>query len=99
PAMGIEIAALVIVARDHVLFLDHRLEIDHGQIAARAEVADFVEHIGDAARHAGGEVASGGPEHDHHAAGHVFAAMVAGALDHRHRAGIAHRETLAGDAA
>src|SRR5205085_5613288 len=31
--------------------------------------------------------------------GHVFAAMVAGALDHRDRAGVAHRKTLAGDAA
>ena len=30
--------------------------------------------------------------------GHVFAAMVAGALDHRGRAGVAHREALAGDA-
>src|SRR6202022_3309355 len=33
------------------------------------------------------------------AAGHVFAAMVAGAFDDRDRAGIAHREAFAGDAA
>src|SRR6185312_5754825 len=38
-------------------------------------------------------------EHHDDAAGHVFAAMVAGAFDDRDRAGVAHRETLAGDAA
>ena len=63
------------------------------------EGAVLVEHIGDAARHAGGEVAAGAAEHHHDAAGHVFAAMVAGAFDHRDGAGIAHREALAGDAA
>ena len=57
-----------------------------------------VVDVGDAARHAGGEVAAGVAEHDDHAAGHVFAAMVAGAFDHRDRAGVAHREALAGDA-
>ena len=63
------------------------------------EVAVLVEHIGDAAGHAGREVAPGLAEHDHDAAGHVFAAMVAGAFDDRDRAGIAHGEALAGDAA
>src|SRR5262249_22062922 len=43
--------------------------------------------------------ASGLAEHDHDATSHVFAAMVAGALDDRDGAGIAHREALAGDAA
>ena len=38
-------------------------------------------------------------EHDHGAAGHVFAAVVAGALDDRRGAGVAHAEALAGDAA
>ena len=63
------------------------------------EAAVLVEHIGDAAGHAGREIASGLAEHDDDAAGHVFAAVVAGALDHDGRAGIAHREPLAGDAA
>src|SRR5262249_59519671 len=45
------------------------------------------------------EVAAGAAEHDHDAAGHVFAAMVAGAFDHGDGAGIAHGEALAGDAA
>ena len=59
----------------------------------------FVEHIGDAARHAGREVAAGLADHHDDAAGHVFAAMVADAFDDGDGAGVAHRETLAGDAA
>ena len=39
------------------------------------------------------------PSTRHGAAGHVFAAVVADALDHRVRAGVAHREALARDAA
>ena len=38
-------------------------------------------------------------EHHDDAAGHVFAAMVAGALDDGDGAGVAHGEALAGDAA
>ena len=41
------------------------------------ESAVLVEDIGDAARHAGREVTAGAAEHDHDAASHVFAAMVA----------------------
>ena len=63
------------------------------------EVAGLVQHIGDAAGHAGREVAPGLAEHHDDAAGHVFAAMVAGAFDDRDRAGVTHREALAGDAA
>ena len=37
-------------------------------------------------------------EHDDQAAGHVFAAVIAHAFHHRRRAGIAHREPLAGHA-
>jgi uncharacterized protein YcfJ len=39
------------------------------------------------------------PEHDHGAAGHVLAAVVAGAFDHRAGARQPHREALAGHAA
>src|SRR5581483_9125052 len=38
-------------------------------------------------------------EHDDDATGHIFAAMVASALDHGGCAGITHREPLAGNAA
>ena len=76
-----------------------RLERHHRHVAAAREAAVLVEHVGDAARHAGGEIAPGLAEHDDDAAGHVFAAMVAGAFDDRDGAGVAHREALAGDAA
>ena len=77
----------------------HRLELDHRHVAALGEIAGLVEHIGDAARHAGREVAAGLADDDDDAAGHVFAAMVADAFDDGDGAGIAHGEALAGDAA
>ena len=61
--------------------IDQRLEIDHLAVAASRELAVDVEHVGHAAAHAGGEVAPGPAEHDHAAAGHVLAAVVADALD------------------
>jgi hypothetical protein len=39
------------------------------------------------------------PMHDHETAGHVFAAMVADAFDHRDGARVAHGKALARDAA
>ena len=65
----------------------------------RRERAVGVEHVGDAAGHAGAEVATGRAEHDDPAAGHVLAAVVADALDHRGGAGVADAEALADDAA
>src|SRR5262249_14471490 len=82
-----------------LLLLHYRLELDHREIAAARERAVLVEHIGDAARHAGREIAAGRAEHHNDAAGHVLAAMVAGALHHRHCARVAHREALPSDAA
>src|SRR5204863_7797643 len=66
-------------------------------VAQPVELALRVPHISDAYRHAGGKIAPGLAEHDDDPAGHVFAAMIAGALDDRDRAGVAHREALAGD--
>ena len=48
---------------------------------ARGEVALIVVDVGDAAAHACGKVAAGGTENDGEAVGHVFAAMIADALD------------------
>ena len=64
----------------------------------RTNSAVLVEDEGDAAAHAGGEVAPGGAEHDDGAAGHVLAAVIADALDDRGRAAVAHGEALAGAA-
>src|SRR3546814_3888110 len=73
----------------------HGFELDHGRVAAFAKYLVRVPHIGDAAGHAGREVAPGFAQHDHRAAGHVFAAVVARALYHGHGAGIAYGEAFA----
>ncbi len=89
-------------ALERLLLLGHRqdaAERDHRRVAARGELAVLVVDIGDAAAHAGGEVAAGLAEDDDGAAGHVLAAVVAGAFDDGGRARQAHREALAGDAA
>ena len=59
--MRLEVAGMVIDAAVDLFLGRDRLELDHGEIAALGERAVLVEHIGDAARHAGGEVAAGGP--------------------------------------
>src|SRR5947207_3825667 len=97
--MSLYIARGIIGALVDHLFLQYGCELDHGQVAQPFEVAGRVQHIGDTARHAGREIASGLAEHHHDAAGHVFAAMIPGALDNRDRTRVAHREALAGDAA
>src|SRR5713101_10193321 len=97
--MRVEIAAAVLERVERVVLVGDRLELDHGEVAAPRERAVLVQDIGDAAAHAGGEIAAGLAEHDDRAAGHVLAAMRADALDDRERARIAHGETLAGDAA
>src|ERR1700685_851246 len=73
-----------------------RPKFDHPGVAARIESTVIVEHVGDSAAHSGGEIAPGAAEHDHRAARHVLAAMVADTFDDRRRAAVAHRETLAG---
>ena len=75
------------------------LDADHLRVHALGEIARFVEHVGDAARHAGAEVAPGGAEHDHVAAGHVLAAVIAHGFDDRVHAAVAHGEALARHAA
>ena len=87
-----------LVLGDFFLFR-HRLEFDHRHVAAGLEAVVLVDDVGDAARHAGGEVAAGGSEYDDDTAGHVFAAVIAGAFHHDGGAGVAHREALARDAA
>mmetsp|Transcript_13331 Transcript_13331/g.42298 ORF Transcript_13331/g.42298 Transcript_13331/m.42298 type:complete len:300 (-) Transcript_13331:4135-5034(-) len=68
----------------------HNLAVDFGR-----EGAVLVEEIPDAARHARGHVAADGAEHNHRAAGHILAAVVAHALHDRHGQRVAHGESLA----
>src|ERR1700722_13756600 len=93
-AVVLEIAAGMQMAL-HDLFLgSDRIELHHCQITSLSERATLVEDVGDAARHASSEVAPRLADDHDDAAGHVFAAMVACALDDCDRAGIAHPEAL-----
>ena len=68
-------------------------------VAALGERAVGVVDERHAAGHARGEVVSGGTDHHHDAPGHVFATVVAHALDHGLRARVPHGEALARAAA
>ena len=59
----------------------HRLDLDHLEVAHRLEGVVSVEHPGDAAAHAGGEVAASLSEDDGAPPGHVLAAVVANAFN------------------
>ena len=78
--------------------LGELFERDELPVATRGEAAALGEDVGDAAAHAGGEVAAGLAQHHDGAAGHVLAAVIADAFDDRKRAAIANGKTLAGTA-
>src|SRR5438445_78868 len=63
------------------------------------EVAAFIQYIGNAAGHAGSEIAPGGADDHDPAAGHVFAAMIADRFDDGVDAAVADAEPFAGHAA
>ena len=75
--LGLEVGDVLVAA------LDEAVEVDHFLVEAFLEHAVDIVNVGDAAGHACGEVATGLAEHDHLAAGHVFAAVVAHAFDNR----------------
>src|SRR5947209_11636355 len=81
-----------------VLSVRQRLQPDHVEVAGGGEASPQIEHEGRATAHPGGEVAAGGTEDEHGAAGHIFAAVVAQALDDSQRTAVAHGEALAGHA-
>ena len=86
-AAGVLAVALEQAAHEvDVLGVVQRLEVDHLLVAADVEVAVRVVDVGDAAAHAGREVAPGLADDDDAAAGHVLAAVVADAFDDGHRA-------------
>jgi len=58
-AMAVETAGLAVELGVGVFFVDHRLQFHHRHVAQCREGAVLVEHIGDAAGHAGGEIAAG----------------------------------------
>src|SRR5262249_60246025 len=68
------------------------------RVAPPREAAVEIQQVGEATAHAGAEVPACAAEHDDAAPGHVLAAVVADALDHRLGAAVAHAEALARDA-
>ena len=80
------------LARDAVF---NQRELHHIHVAEVVETVVGVVDVGDTARHAGGEVSAGLAEHDNASAGHILAAVVAGALDDGYGAGIADAEAFA----
>ena len=86
----------------HELFVVVELErvdlVDAGAQVVVHSLVGVVE-VERAARHSRGEVAPDVAEDDHHAAGHVLAGVVAGALDDDGGARVAHRAPFADDAA
>src|SRR6516164_6497922 len=71
-------------------------DVDELVVVAVDEIALEVEYVGEAAGEAGPEVDPGAPKHAYRSTRHVLAAVIAGTFDHRYRARVAHRETLAG---
>src|SRR4029079_4639716 len=58
------------------------LEQHHCGVAVALQLPVLVEHEGDSSTHARGEIPAGAAEHNHCAAGHVFACMIADPLDY-----------------
>ena len=75
------------------------LEADHLEVAVVLQFPVRIEDPGDAAAHAGREVAPGRPKNHGAAAGHVLAAVIADPLDDRAGARVADAEALRGAAA
>src|SRR6185503_304729 len=70
-------------------------QLDQSHVALALELAEFVQHEGDAAAHSRTEVPTDASEHNHGPTGHVLAAVIADSFDDCHRATVPHREALA----
>ena len=82
-----------------ISLLNQRLQIHACLVAPPgSKVSAAVKHIRDSAAHAGREVPPRLPQDDDCSVGHVLAPVVAHALNHGGRAGIANRKALAGNA-
>ena len=66
----------------------------HLHIAEEVEVLVLVPYISNTTTHTGGEVATHASQDDSASAGHILAAVVAGALDNSYRTAVAHAEAL-----
>ena len=67
----------------------------HLRVHIAGEITAVIQHVGDAARHAGAEIAARRPEDDDTATGHVFTTVIADGLDNGIDAAVADAEALA----
>src|SRR3972149_9772268 len=81
---------------DRAIF-DKRFQIHHIEIAALFKIPVTIQHIGNATAHTCGKIAASVAQYHDRATGHVFATMIAYALDHRCCTGISYRKTLPGN--
>src|SRR5688572_28135808 len=94
-----DVAADQIEHERDILRLDERLEINHARIATLGKPSVHVEHVGHAAAHPGGEIATRPAEYDDASRSHVLAAVIADAFDHRVRPAVPNGESFAGQTA
>ena len=86
----------MIIENTHSLVVGpERLDVDQLRVEALCEGAIRIVDEGNAPRHAGTEVAPGGPEDHHPTPGHVLAPVVADALHDRDGTRVAYAEPLA----
>src|SRR5205814_2297571 len=98
-ATGVHEVALDQITNElRLLVRVERLQLHELGIAPRVEMTVRIQHICDAAAHAGGEVPAGFAQHDDTAPRHVLAAVVADPFDNRERTAVSDRESLSGNA-
>lgn len=97
-AGGFHMLADQLLQGGNIVLMLHGFEADRLFVHPLVEVPVLIQHIGDAAGHAGCKVLAGLAQHDDGAAGHVLAAMVADALHNGRCAGVADAEALTGHA-
>src|SRR5258708_13641196 len=88
-----------IVNNSDIRAFNQSLDIDRRSIATLfGKIHPLIKHIGHTSAHAGGEILTACSEDDYQTFSHVFAAVIADALDDGGGSGIAYSKTLARDA-
>jgi hypothetical protein len=78
-----------------VIVIDNALQLHELWVHTARKIPNLIQHICRARGHPCREVSANWPEDDHDTTGHVFAAVVAGALDNGLCAAISDGESLA----
>ena len=72
------------------------MDIDEFMVVKIDEVPIDIQYVGETTREARTKIYATAPQYNDNASGHIFAAVIAAALDNGQRPGIAHCESLAG---